>query len=86
MSVKVIARLIPPEYRREILVTNMITTAVATSTDANMHYLCTIWSNYVEPGWTPDCNLCCSRVLTNYKNMIDELIQLEKESQLLNEA
>lgn len=82
---KRIAALIPAEYRKEILELNMIDNAVAQSSDNNMHYLATIWKHYVEPDFTGDCNLCYGRVLDNYKAMKKHLVEMEKDSQLLNQ-
>lgn len=81
-----IAELIPAEYRREILELNIIASAVARAGDQSMFYLITIWKNYVEEDFEPDCNLCMSRVLTNFKNLKDTLVAMEKESQLLKSA
>lgn len=86
MSLRRIADLIPEEYRKEILELNMIDQAVANATDPTMYYLGTIWKNYVEPGFTGDCNLCYGRLLDNYKQLKKVFIEMEKEKKLLNEA
>lgn len=86
MNIRQIAELIPAEYRREILELNMIDNAIATNTDATMGYLGVIWKNYIEPDFSPDCNLCYGRVLTNFKQMKKTLCELEQESQLLKSA
>jgi hypothetical protein len=80
-----IAKLIPPEYRREILELNMIDNAVAQHTNSSMHYLGVVWKNYVEKEFTPDCNFCYARVLRNFKAIKPILIQLELESKLLKQ-
>lgn len=80
---KRIAELIPPEYRKEMLELNMIDTAVAQHGDNSMHYLATIWKNYVEKDFTGDCNLCLARVLDNFKAIKKHLVEMEKGSQLL---
>lgn len=84
MSLKRIALLIPPEYRKEILDLDMIGRAVGTSSDATMGYLIIIWKNYIEPDFSPDCNLCIGRVLDNFRQMKKVLVELEKDSNLLN--
>lgn len=81
-----LAEQIPAEYRREILGMNMLMVAQANNTNQTMLYLCVIWKEYIEKEFEPDCNLCCARVLKNLKAMQPELIQLEKESQLLNQV
>lgn len=85
MTVRTIAGLIPANYRKEILETNMITNAVATAADGSMFYLFTIWKDYVEPSadLSLECGLCLERILKNYRGMLDTLLQLEKEARLL---
>lgn len=86
MSLRKLAELIPHEYRRELLELNLIDTAVATDGNEPMHYLVTIWQQYIEYDFQPDCNLCRSRVLNNFKGMKKTLIDLEQEYQLLKTA
>lgn len=86
MTIKQLAAQIPAEYRREILLTNMIATAVPNMQDKAMHYLFTIWKNYINPEEKGDCILCFKRVLDNYKAMQETLIELERESNLLKNA
>jgi hypothetical protein len=81
-----IAALIPAEYRKEILELNMIDRAIGNSGDATMTYLATIWQSYVETDFSPDCNLCYGRVLTNFKKLKPFLIQMEKDSNLLKQT
>lgn len=77
------AELIPANYRREILLTNMIKNAVAIGSDPNMYYLFTVWNNHVEKV-DAGCNSCYVRVLDNWKGILPDLIELEKEESLLN--
>ncbi|MVT11372.1 hypothetical protein [Chitinophaga tropicalis] len=86
MTVREIAGRIPAEYRKEILETNMISQATANSADVSMHYLLTIWKNYVEPNEIVDmgCGLCKERILKNYRELQPILVELEKQSNLLN--
>lgn len=81
-----LAALIPAEYRKEILLTNMISNAQAIAGDRSMGYLFTIWKNYIEPGISESCNMCYARVLNNYKGLQDAFVQLEKDANLLNEV
>lgn len=87
MTLREIAGTIPAEYRREILETNMISQATANRADTSMHYLFTIWKNYVEPEEHLDegCGLCMERILKNYRGLQDILVSLEKEAKLLDE-
>lgn len=64
----------------------MIATAQANQSDKAMHYLFTIWKNYINPEEKNECNLCLKRVLDNYKAMQETLIELERESNLLKNA
>jgi hypothetical protein len=86
MSLKRIAELIPPEYRKEILELDMIGRAIGQTSDPTMHYLATIWTNYIEPDFTGDCNLCMGRVLDNFKQMKNILVEMEKEMNLLKQV
>lgn len=83
MSLRKIAERIPHEYRRELLELNLIDIAVATDGNEPMHYLVVIWQQYIELDFQEDCNLCRSRVLTNFKGIKKTLIELEQEYQLL---
>lgn len=85
MNQKQIAQMIPAEYRREILDTNMINRASAHTGDASMNYLGVIWNNYIAPEENLSCSLCLERVLSNFKSLQPYLIELEKESKLLSE-
>lgn len=86
MTARQIADRIPAEYRKEILDLNMINQANAIAGDTHMYYLMTVWKNYIEPSFEPDCNLCLARVLKNFKLLKQHFINLEQENQLLNEV
>lgn len=85
-SYREIAQRIPAEYRKEILETNIITKAQASAMDVSMVYLFIIWRNHVEPNndLSLECGLCITRILDNFKQLLDTLVELEKESRLLN--
>lgn len=85
MNLKAFAKLIPAEYRKEILDLEMIDKAIPNNTDTTMHYLGVIWKNYIEPDFDPSCNLCYSRVINNMKKIKPMLEELEKEHRLLNQ-
>jgi hypothetical protein len=84
MNLRQIAEQIPAEYRREILLTNMIGKAQANGADPMMTYLATIWKNYFEPDLQLTCSQCYVRVLQNWKGIEWELVKLEREARLLN--
>ncbi|MGE9312879.1 hypothetical protein ACLOAU_14625 [Niabella sp. CJ426] len=86
MKIIEIAKMIPSEYRKEILEMDMIANAQATASDNTMYYLATIWKNYIEPTFQGDCNLCYARVLNSYKQLFPDLIELEKQSKLIDEV
>ncbi len=85
MNLTQIAQLIPTEYRKEILLTNSIQTAIATTTDPTMMYLAKVWKEYVEPNEKLDCGLCMERILNNYRQLQNIFIELEKQSSLLDQ-
>ena len=86
MTYKQLAALIPSEYRKEILQLNMVQSAVGVPYNPTMQYLITIWTAYIEPDFTPDCNICCGRALDGFKAMLPAMIQMEKEDNLLNQV
>lgn len=86
MSIKELAKLIPAEYRREILQLDMISRANAQGSDPSMLHLAVVWKNYIEPDFEGGCPLCYSRVLTTFRSMQDDLIELERNENLLNQA
>jgi len=83
MKLREIAEKIPPEYRKEILELNLIRSARANAADEAMHYLSTIWKNYLDPQVDTMCNVCCERLLKNFREIEKELIEIEKEEKLL---
>lgn len=85
-NAKRLAERIPAEYRKEILEMNMIQEAQGSNTNSTMMYLVVIYKNYIEPTFSPDCNLCCGRALDAFKLMLPYLVELEKGSNALNEV
>jgi hypothetical protein len=83
MTQRQIAQLIPAEYRKEILATNMISQAIASSGDSGMVYLSGIWKTYISPDENITCGLCLERILGNYRQLQPMLLELEKENNLL---
>lgn len=85
MTLRQIAEKIPAEYRKEILETNMISQGVASASDPSMSYLGIIWKNYVAPGEDLSCGLCLERILNNFRQLQPVLLEMEKESKLLDQ-
>lgn len=85
INLKNIAALIPVEFRREILDLDMISNAVVSVGNNEMHYLATIWKEYVDPQFEPVCPLCLGTCLKNWKQLLPWLIELEQESKLLDD-
>ena len=79
------AALIPREYRQKLLNENIIYKAAALPQDPHMRVLFVVWSNYIDdnPG-KMDCVFCLQNILSNFKEMQDILIQLEKDAALLD--
>lgn len=86
MTAKQIAGLIPAEYRREMLETNAISSAMASGGDPTMQYLAVIWKKYIDPNEKLDCSLCLERILRNLRELQPLLVELERESRLLDEV
>lgn len=85
MTARQIAALIPAKYRTEILETNMIATAQAVATDGPMSYLATLWKEYIAPHEDIRCPLCLARILKNYHELQPFLVDLEKQTKLLDQ-
>lgn len=77
------ARLIPDEFRKEIIELDLVNTAKAQIEDGTMNYLGTIWKNYIEPGYELTCNACCVKVLKAFRLMLPVFFAIEKEKKLL---
>ena len=86
MTITDIATLIPAEYQEEILRTNMIVNAVASTTNSSMLYLGTIWKNYINPNEDLTCGICLERILKNFKELLPSIIELTKKRNLLKSA
>lgn len=84
MTIKDIAAKIPEEYRKEILKLNMVAEAQPIVSNTTMHYLATIWKNYINPNEDLQCNLCMDRVLNNYRQLLPVFIEMEKKANMLD--
>lgn len=87
MNLRYYAKKIPDEIRSKRLMVpgDPISNAKAVSGDKSMQLLFAIWYEFIEPASTGDmgCRICLRRVLVNFKEMKGELMQLEKEYNLL---
>lgn len=83
MNYQDVCKLIPKEYRVEILELNMIQQAVGIPGDNSMHYLYNIWRTFIEPT-IGDCSLCYQRVLENFRKMQQTLIDMNVTEGLLD--
>lgn len=84
MTARDLANKIPAQYRKEILELNLIAKAIAVTYNPQMAYLLIIYKDYINPDERTDCNLCCARVLDQFKKMLPHFIDLESESRLLD--
>lgn len=88
MNLRQTAAKIPAIIRRERLLTpeDPIYNAVAAVTNQNMMLLAEIWYSYIEPNKDRGyCPVCLTNIKNNFQSLQPELIELEKESILLNE-
>lgn len=83
MTLKEIAKLIPAVERREILKQGMISSAQPTTANATMLYLAKLWKKHIDYNIEVDCNFCMQTVLNNYTQIAAELVELERQSVLL---
>ncbi len=85
MTGKELANKIPAHYRKEILELNLVAKAVAVTYNESMAYLLIIYKDYINPDERTDCNLCCARVLDQFKKMLPYFIELEKDNRMLDQ-
>ena len=74
---------IPLHEMEEILDSNHIYHAKPNQSDIAMHHLTVIWKLYVEPTFEPTCGKCLNRVLTNFKNIQEKMIEHVKLNKLI---
>lgn len=88
-----IAKLIPAQFRETILLDNYIWKAIAKEEDPDMIRLFIFYKNYIEPNneqyqyrdgrIVNACKLCLTNILDKFKLLEPYLIQLERESKLI---
>lgn len=82
-----IAKMIPAQFRDQILETNAIYKAIAVPTDPHMFILFTVWTTFVNPGGGQDmsCTKCLGEILNHFRILQPKLVEQRKEDQLLSE-
>lgn len=78
--------MIPDEVRSERLLTdaNPIHNATVSLADPNMAILVKVWETFIEPEKeVGTCPICLNNILTNFKQMHETLIELERDYQKL---
>jgi hypothetical protein len=89
MDYKVLARRIPNNVRSQKLFTadDPIATAIPISINYQMQVLFNIWFTFIEPEGEKklNCPICLQTILDNFRQMHGVLIELERESKILNE-
>lgn len=85
MNYRQLANQLPANVRKTILEENLISKARQAG-DGMTEKLFIYWRNYMEPGRELDlsCSTCVSGVLENWRRLQSSLIELEKDSKLLN--
>ena len=89
MTPRSIAQRIPDRVRSERLLTepDPILTAIASASNPAMQLLFAVWFEFVEPHGVKNlnCGLCLARVLESFKVMRPVLLELERESKILEQ-
>lgn len=83
---KEIASKIPDNVRSSLLITDTdpIYNASANQNNENMIILARIWYEFIEPDKEfTKCAICLTNILTNFRQMKSDLVELENEYQQL---
>jgi hypothetical protein len=87
MSNLAIAARIPDRVRSERLLveSDPIRTAIPVASNPELQLLFAIWYEFIEPKATGNmnCPYCLNNIVTNFKAMLPDLLELEREYQLL---
>ena len=84
MTIKHFAKAIPNQVRKLLLENEIISKAVPVVDNTEMKFLLKVWHDYIEPNKEiSNCPICIGNILTNFKQMLEVLIELEKEHQYL---
>lgn len=80
MSVRMFAAKIPHNVRTEMLKIDLINAATLNSADPKMNLLLDIWHDYIEPHKEKShCVYCMQNIISNFKAMLPELVELENK-------
>ncbi len=89
MNARSTAQRIPDRVRSERLLTepDPILTAIASSANPAMQLLFAVWFEFVEPHGEKDlnCGLCLARVIKSFQFIRPALLELERESKILQQ-
>lgn len=80
MTIKHLAKQIPDQVRRQVLLTDedIIFSAISVKDNKNMKILLQIWHEFIEPDKEiSDCPICIGTILSNFRQMKEALISLE---------
>lgn len=80
--IRELSKKIPDNIRSELIITeeDPILNASPNSENKNMKLLSDIWYEFIAPHDTKsECPICLNTILTNFRQMKEELIELEKE-------
>ena len=84
MTIRTIAKTIPIELRQFILKNGTIDKAISVSSNPEMQTLLNVWHQFIEPNReVSNCPICIANILTNFKQMREDLVELEHEHQYL---
>lgn len=84
MTYRDIAQLIPAHIRKEIIQRNVV--ALASDRNEFMLYLFETWKLYVDSAGSLDweCGYCRANIKENFTKILPDLIELQKEQNLLD--
>ena len=90
MNIETLARMIPDRIRSERLLveSDPINTAISFSGNPNMQLLVAIWDEFVEPNnkVNSSCPICLGTIINNFKALYPILLEMEKQSKLLDKV
>lgn len=74
---------IPIDIMERMLNENMIANAVPIASSVEMGNLMVIWRGYVEPELQVNCNLCYNRILNNFRQLQDNMVERVRLNNML---
>lgn len=86
MNYQLVIKEFPIDILTDIVDNNRINKAVGIDGNVDMNYLMTAWKVYIEPDLKVNCGLCYERVLNYWKTLQGLIIDIVKNSKLLDIA